>query len=294
MPHPRCAKGLSDRAANSPECKAAKEDPVTISDNELAVLVKMTGTFENSGDPYQGVSGDFDGQGISCGVLQWNIGQNSLQPLVRGAGQAAVLAAMPAFGSDMWAACNGALKQALKIVRAWQAGTVLKSAARSELKAFMGSSAMRQQQDAAIRTVGKKAETLADRWAADRGAGARTLQELAFFFDIVTQNSSMKDLSFADVADFKTAAGSGKADDLVCDWLAATTNKYAGKEDCHKNAKLWRNAVEGGPLDLLVLAYLRSQKSILRWRGDVLNRKGTLAVKKGWVHKTQFDFSGTF
>jgi hypothetical protein len=96
------------------------------------------------------------------------------------------------------------------------------------------------------------------------------------------------------VTAYKTAAGPGKADDLVCDWLAGTTNKYAGKEDCHKNAKLWRNAVDGNALDLLVLGYLRSQKSILRWRGDVLNRKGTLAVKIGWVHKTKFDFSKTF
>lgn len=267
---------------------------MAISDEELAVLVKVTGTFESSGDPYEGVSGDFDGQGISCGVLQWNIGQNSLQPLVRAAGKPAVIAEMPKFGEEMWTACNTSLSKALKIVRLWQTGATLKTAVRAELKACMGSKAMRQQQDVAIRKVAEKAEALADAWATDRKEPKRTLQELAWFFDIVTQNGSMKGLGFADVEAFKKAAGDGKADDLVCDWLAATTSKYAGKVDCHKNAKLWRNAVADGALDLLVLSYLRSQKSTLQWRGDVLNRKGTLAVKDGWVHKSRFNFSAIF
>lgn len=267
---------------------------MTISEAELKVLTKITGTFENSGDPYQGVSGDFDGQGISCGVLQWNIGQNSLQPLVQAAGKPAVLAAMPVFGSEMWRACQSSLSVGLQIVRSWQNGTALKSAPKSELRAFMGSAPMRAQQDTAIRKVAVKAETMADDWAAARGQGARTVQDLAWFFDIVTQNSSLKGLGFGDVAAFKNAAGPGQADDLVCDWLAATTSKYAGQEDCHKNAQLWRNTVSGDELDLLVLGYLRSQKSILQWRGDVLNRKGTLAVRQGWVHKTKFDLTGIF
>lgn len=258
---------------------------------ELEVLVKITGRFENSGDPYEGVSGDFDGQGISCGVLQWNIGQNSLQPLVKAVGKTVVLAQMPKLGAEMWLACTSSLGDGLKIVRSWQSKTVLNASARKELKSLMGSTPMKSQQDLTIREVAKDAEKLADKWAADRGAGARTMQELAWFFDIATQNKSMKGLAFKDVESFKSAAGKGKADDLVCDWLAATTSKYAGKEDCHKNAALWRDKVSGGSLDLLVLGYLRSQKSTLQWRGDVLNRKGALAVRTGWVHKTKFDFT---
>lgn len=44
----------------------------------------MTGSFETGTgipDCFAGLSGDFDGQGISFGVLQWNVGQKSLQPL---------------------------------------------------------------------------------------------------------------------------------------------------------------------------------------------------------------------
>ncbi len=45
----------------------------------------LTGSFETNSpipDCFAGLSGDFDGQGISFGVLQWNLGQGSLQPLL--------------------------------------------------------------------------------------------------------------------------------------------------------------------------------------------------------------------
>jgi hypothetical protein len=45
----------------------------------------LTGTFETSAmapECYAGLAGDFDGQGISFGVLQWNLGQGTLQPLL--------------------------------------------------------------------------------------------------------------------------------------------------------------------------------------------------------------------
>src|SRR5438128_7569024 len=46
----------------------------------------LTGAFETNRpfpDCFAGLSGDFDGQGISFGVLQWNLGQGSLQPLLQ-------------------------------------------------------------------------------------------------------------------------------------------------------------------------------------------------------------------
>jgi hypothetical protein len=45
----------------------------------------LTGAFETSAPPpecFAGLSGDFDGQGMSFGALQWNLGQGSLQPLL--------------------------------------------------------------------------------------------------------------------------------------------------------------------------------------------------------------------
>jgi hypothetical protein len=45
----------------------------------------LTGSFETGTAPpdcFAGLAGDFDGQGLSFGVLQWNLGQGSLQPLL--------------------------------------------------------------------------------------------------------------------------------------------------------------------------------------------------------------------
>ena len=188
---------------------------MAITDAELAKLVKLTGAFESSGDPYLGVSGDFDGQGISCGVLQWNIGQGSLQKLVRGAGQAVVLNAMPTIGGGLWTACNSPLAQGLAIVRSWQTNKKLKAVPKGELRALMGSPLMKAQQDKYIRATGASADTAATAWAAARGTGARTLHELAWFFDVYTQNGSMAGLDFGSVKDFKQHASPGTADDIL-------------------------------------------------------------------------------
>lgn len=49
-------------------------------------ILALTGSFETGMPPpdcFAGISGDFDGQAISFGALQWNLGQESLQPLLK-------------------------------------------------------------------------------------------------------------------------------------------------------------------------------------------------------------------
>jgi len=57
--------------------------------SEYEILKKkcfnLIGMFETSSKPpksYSTVSGNFDGQGMSLGILQWNLGQKTLQPLL--------------------------------------------------------------------------------------------------------------------------------------------------------------------------------------------------------------------
>ncbi|MCW3117350.1 MAG: putative peptidoglycan-binding domain protein [Chitinophagaceae bacterium] len=69
--------------ALSPEQPAIPVPTVT-SKPLLDRCLELTGAFETSLPPpgcYAKVSGDFDGQGISFGALQWNIGQGTLQSL---------------------------------------------------------------------------------------------------------------------------------------------------------------------------------------------------------------------
>lgn len=41
----------------------------------------LTAAFEGGG--YTALSGNFDGQGVSFGFLQWNLGRGTLQPLIK-------------------------------------------------------------------------------------------------------------------------------------------------------------------------------------------------------------------
>lgn len=65
------------------EARAVQPGGTAWSRSELVAL-QITSSFE-TGRPlgYGGLTGDFDGMGLSFGLLQWNIGAGSLQPLLR-------------------------------------------------------------------------------------------------------------------------------------------------------------------------------------------------------------------
>lgn len=52
-------------------------------DNAQAMALEITTYFESGVSMnYQALAGDFDGQGMSFGLIQWNFGQNTLGPLL--------------------------------------------------------------------------------------------------------------------------------------------------------------------------------------------------------------------
>ena len=259
----------------------------------IRTALRITGHFEDSADPLGGVSGDFDGMGISLGVLQWNIGSGSLQPLVKKVGQQSVVTLMQNCGPDMWTACNSTISKGLSIVRGWQNGQKLKPNPRAELKSFTHGDAFVAQQIAAANHVAQTAFSTVVAWNTEAGLGDPTVQDFCWFFDVITQNGGMKNVRATDVKNFIQASGANKADDVICDWLAARTQDDAGYKDSRKNAQLWRNSVPDDRLLLFAASYLRSQKSNLAWRADTLNRKATIALGTGWVHleKHNLDFS---
>ena len=253
--------------------------------------VAITGGFENSGDPYLGVSGDFDLMGISCGVLQWNIGQGSLQPMVIAAGRSVVEAAMPTLGGQLWDACNGPLGPALTAVRSWQSGSKLKAAAAAELRALMGSPEMRAEQDRMIGKVAERALRLANQWAQGDGRPGASKREFVWFFDLVTQNGSLAGVDRQQVENFIALNRPDRADDAVCGFLAGISGSSGHVGDAHKNAALWRNRGDDRQVDLLVLSFLRSALSNPKFRHVVLNRKGTIAEGEGFVNGKRHDLS---
>lgn len=65
--------------------KKAPAEPAIASEPLERRCLALTGTFETSTVApgcFSCVTGDFDGQGISFGALQWNFGQGSLQPIL--------------------------------------------------------------------------------------------------------------------------------------------------------------------------------------------------------------------
>jgi len=257
----------------------------------IKTAVKITPGFETAGDPYMGVSGDFDRMGISCGALQWNIGQGSLQPMVKSVGKAVAVRTMPVHGDQLWQACAGSIAKGLAIVRGWQTGVNLKAVPKAELRAFMGSPEMRAEQDKVISGVATSAHTLATTWASGSGSGAPTKRLFCWFFDLVTQNGGLEGLTPADVKAFIAANSPDKADDLICDFLAGIKGNSGHDKDARANAALWRNQAAGEKLPLLCMSYLRSKTSNPLWRHVVVNRKGTIAMGKGRVNSTSWDFS---
>lgn len=256
----------------------------------IETALRITGHFEDSADPLGAVTGDFDGMGISVGVLQWNIGSNSLQPLVTRVGRAAVVAAMPHYGVEMWNACTSTIPKGLAIVRGWQVGSTLRGPVRDELKAFARGDAFMGQQVAAAADTAQEALAAARAWAAaDGAAGTVTKALFCWFFDLYTQNGGLKGVTYADVRGFMVSNGIDKSDDVICDWLAARGASDAGYRDSLKNAALWRNSVDDQRLPLLVLSYLRAMRARGAYRGDTLNRKATVALGQGWVHMERHD-----
>jgi hypothetical protein len=251
----------------------------------LKTTLEITGDFETAGNPWAGISDDFDEQGISCGILQWNIGQGSLQPLVKACGSAVVHGKMPVHGEELWQACHKPVSKGLAIVRAWQPNGGLKPVVLKELRALFGSDEMVLQQINFSKSVGQKAFNLATSWASDlRDADQPSLKEFCWFFDLVTQSGDMKGIWLDDVKNFINENDRDKSSAVICDWMSNRPSTVQHRGDGKKNATLWRNSVENEDLELFILTYLRSLKSKVIYQLVTMNRRGTITNTRGWVN----------
>lgn len=264
----------------------------TLTPEWLKTALEVTGGFETDGDPWAGISNDFDNMGISCGILQWNIGQGSLQPLVKKCGLPAVQKHMPVHGNELWNACQGTIANGLQIVRSWQPNKKLKPDVMSELRTLFGSPEMKEQQMAAALHVGQESMNLASQWASELRGGDPRLKEFCLFFDLITQSGGMKGVWLDDVRTF-IAQNGGRAnvDDVICKWILDRPADVQHLGDGRKNAALWKNNVADADVELFTLAYLRCLKSKVIFQVVALNRRGTIAQTIGFVNSGKVDLS---
>jgi hypothetical protein len=254
-------------------------------DQMIRKALSVTGRFEDSDNPFGAVAGNFDGMGISVGVLQWNIGSNSLQPLLRAIPPDTITRLCPKCGADLVKASTLPAAKGLDIVKAWQPGGTLPPAYKKELEALAESPAFVAQQIKAATEVAGRAYQKCIEWC---GGWKRDLDTHAFcwFFDVYTQNGGVSSLTAAQVTDFLKKSSNL---DMVIQWLKSRAKTDSGYRDANRNAEIWSpKNIPDESRQLFAAAYLRSQLSKVQWRVDAMNRKGTLAIGHGWVHGTEW------
>ncbi|NRF65665.1 peptidoglycan-binding protein [Aquincola sp. S2] len=241
--------------------------PVRVTDSDLGRrCLALTGSFETgAGEPecFCGLSGDFDGQGISFGVLQWNFGQGSLQPLL-----ADMFTQHPNVLGDIFGGHLEALKLALDsdkdelMAFARSVQHPVKHTVHEPWRGF-AKSLGRTPEFQAIQTrhAGKRLDAAA---ALCREFGLTSERALALMFDIVVQNGSISAIVKAQIRADERNLGPG---------LAPDRRELALME---------------------IVANRRAQAANPRWVDDVRSRKLCIARGEGTVHGIPYDLESQF
>jgi hypothetical protein len=226
----------------------------------------LSASFEtNAGPPdcFAGISGDFDGQGISFGALQWNFGQGSLQPLLTEMNDARPDIMQVVFGDNM-AVVVQVLTSSLQDQMAWARSIQDPHGSRIHepwLGQFRALGRRPEFQDIEVRhaaALHQQAEALCQRF----GLGSQ--RGVALMFDIKVQNGSINAVVEAQIRlDFSRLPASLQGDDLEVARLRS-------------------------------IATRRAEAAAPRWVKDVRDRKLTIANGSGTVHGVPYDLANDY
>lgn len=243
-------------------------------DQLLDVCLHITGSFEGGIPRYTTLAGNFDGMGMSAGILQWNAGQGTLQELVRIAG--GIMGwerAKSYFISDIQEFSQLPPEEAIQFVQVHyldnQNPNQLAPAAVYAWQRFLNNPGMIQaQRQLAESTILAKAQECVQIFTPQFFGRSRAV---AFFFDVITQQGSMGEVQV-------NLEGSGT--DAI---LMARQYNYAV-------ANMWEATVPD-PLSELLLYYAnaRAQEARSEYVWDCLVRRGTIATRRGVVDGEDFD-----
>jgi len=246
----------------------------------LDICLKVTGAFEGGTPRYDAVTGNFDGQGMSIGILQWNMGQGTLQKLLGEIGASMgwikARAFFPLCNIEALALMSPRVGIAYAIEHFLHVGNnrVLSLLSSIAWKLFLNTpESIAAQRAYATSTVLRSAHLLARRFVPE---AANSTRVIAFFFDVVTQEGSMRT-----VEPIEGPASSGPAL-----YYAATENLACTER--------WRSVVGTDLLaqKLLYYAYERAKLGNPEYMWDALARRGTIATRVGIVHETPIDLTG--
>lgn len=245
----------------------------------LDICLQVTGSFEGGTPRYDAVTGNSDGQGMSVGILQWNMGQGTLQKLLGEIGASMgwikAKAFFPLCNIESLALMPPRVGIAYAIQHFLHPGNnrILGVLSSIAWKLFLNTpESIAAQRAYATSTVLATAHILAKRFVPEAADSTRVM---AFFFDVVTQEGSMRTVEPVD-----GPASSGPA--LF----------YAASENLACTEK-WRGVVGNDPLaqKLIYYAYERAKLGNPEYMWDALARRGTIATRVGIVHETPIDLT---
>lgn len=250
----------------------------------LELCLHVSGGFENgAGASYTTVTGNFDGMGISCGILQWNAGQNTLQALIN-----------KIAGSMGWDKANSFFSSSLQTFAglrgqaavAWcldhyivNGGKDVDPGARTRWQNLLQQpESVQAQIDMASNGVLGSAKRLVNTYCPDFVANNRPY---CFFFDVITQEGGM-------------TSGHHTVPPLPAGTVPDVSDALAFAQAHSPNcASLWQSALPGDNEAALLLhyGYARAMLANPLYQWDAASRRGTIACRQGIVHGAHIDFT---
>lgn len=245
--------------------------------------VEIIASFEGVGVDWGNPVGNFDGAGLTCGVIGFTWKYNNQPPMIREYvkrhGQASLLQFMPKYGLTYIKAANLGESGGMSIVKGWSGGSYnLPAAIKAELKAFWTSPGMLKIQEEQIMVMignwGVKKMYESQKYF---GFAQPKFEHLVFWMDQATLNGQGKTPAFDEHKSIT------KSQILS---FCASQGGY-NKADLRKNGALWSQMYDKSPYDeqvMFKLAYIRSTRASSDFKGTVMNRRGTLALGDGYVN----------
>lgn len=225
----------------------------------------LTGSIETGQlmpECFSGLSGNFDGQGISYGALQWNFGQESLQPLLN--------EMYEQYPIEMTEVFHEYLEKLISCLKRKDVALVFAASIQHPIKHYifepwkgMFKALGRLPEFQQIEVVyAKNIFQKALEMCADYSLWSE--RAVALMFDICVQNGSISNTT--------------KSKILV---------SYKDLKDITNREQLEVKRME-------IIINHRLEKVNARWVVDVRNRKYTIAVGKGIIHGLSYDLASQF
>jgi hypothetical protein len=221
---------------------------------------------------FGGFVGDFDGQGLSFGLLQWNIGTASLQPMLRALERAAPREFDAVFGPDAPTVRRVFVTTASAqepTAEQRQFAEAINASNRRDIIEPWRTYLQRLGQSPTFQKIQLQAVRDRLRHAANsaRIFGLRSERALAFFFDTVTQHGN---------------------------WWLKKKNRESliARQRVQTERKLGRPLTE--PELLAIIADVLAATVNPKWAGDVRARRMVIVNGRGDVHRSHYDLTAQF